>query len=101
MLFLIGLFMGNSQKAEGKLVSWYLNTGNYRPVSFSSVSHKIMQQLKADSINEELKDGSITNASLCVFIRYILQNKFDRCNYWILLLKILICNNRSSSRCWV
>lgn len=40
MLFLIGLFMGNSQKAEGKLVSGYLNIGNYRPVSFSSVSHK-------------------------------------------------------------
>lgn len=42
MLFLIGLFMGNSLKAKGKLVSWYLNIGNYRPVSFSSVSHKIM-----------------------------------------------------------
>lgn len=40
MLFLIGLSMGNSQKAEGRLVSWYLNIGNYRPVSFSSVSHE-------------------------------------------------------------
>lgn len=42
MLFLIGFITGNSHKTDGKLVSWYLNTGNYRPVSLASVSHNIM-----------------------------------------------------------
>lgn len=41
MLFLVGLIMGNSSKTDGKLVSWYLNTGNYRPVSLVSLSHNI------------------------------------------------------------
>lgn len=70
--------MGNSQKAEGKLVSRYLNIGNYRPVSFSSVSHKIVQQLKPGSINEELRHGGTANANLCVFIDYVLQDEVDR-----------------------
>lgn len=66
--------MGNFQKAEGKLVSWYLDVGNYRPVSFPSVSRRIMQQLKPDSINKELKRGNVPNAKLCVFLDRVLQN---------------------------
>lgn len=66
--------MGNFQKAEGKLVSWYLDVGNYRPVSFPSVSRRIMQQLKPDSINKELKHGNVPNAKLCVFLDRVLQN---------------------------
>lgn len=65
-------FLGNFQKAEGKLVSWYLDVGNYRPVSFSSVSHRIVQQLKPDSINEELQHSDTTDAKLCVFMDPIL-----------------------------
>lgn len=67
VLFLIGLSW-----AEGKLVSWYLDVGNYRPVGFSSVSHRITQQLKPDSINEELQHCDTTDAKLCVFMDCIL-----------------------------
>lgn len=60
VLALIGLIMGNSRKTGGELVSWYLNTGNYRPVSLTQCNVTAGTR----SIKEELKQGSITNANL-------------------------------------